>query len=349
VYLFFVSNLVLFAFLAFAKFAPLGVIFYLWVGVFNVMAVAQFWSFAADVYTQEQGKRVFAIIGVGSSLGALAGSAIAKKLVVLGPAGLMIAAAVILVLCVGSFAWMSQRLDAVRDAKAEKKADEEPPGNETAFSLLFRDKYLLCIAASLLLLNWVNSNGEYLLDRTLLAAVKHMPEEEAGKFIGSFKAEYFFFFNLGGVLLQLLAVSRILKVFGVRKALLLLPAVTAVAYATLLFTPVLAVVRWAKVAENSIDYSVQSTTQQALYLVTSRAEKYVGKSLVDTLFVRLGDVMSALTVWVGGKLAFEARGFAAVNLVLIGLWVVVLLTIGKENSRRADLPPEQLAQEPLPA
>lgn len=351
VYSFFAANLVLFAILAKAEVSALGVIFYLWVGVFNVTAIAQFWSFAADIYTQEQGKRVFAIVGTGSSVGALAGAAIAKKIVAfgLGPAGLMLGAALILLVCIGSFAWVNHRLEAALLTASKKQRAEEPPGNETAFSLLIRDKYLMYIAASLLLLNWVNSNGEYVLDHTLLATVKDMPKAEAGKFISEFKADYFLFFNLGGLLLQFLAVSRILRVFGVKRALLLLPAASAVAYAMLLFTPVLAIVRWAKVVENSIDYSVQSTTQQALYLVTSRAEKYVGKALVDTLFVRLGDVMSALTVWLGSSIALEARGFAGVNLILIGVWVFVLLAIGKENSRRAELTPQQLAREPLAA
>ncbi|HEX7670311.1 MAG TPA: hypothetical protein VF395_12035, partial [Polyangiaceae bacterium] len=87
IYLFFVSNLVVFAALARAE-QPIGVAFFLWVGVFNVTAIAQFWSFAADIYRPEQGKRLFAILGIGSSLGAVFGARIAKALVALGPAGL---------------------------------------------------------------------------------------------------------------------------------------------------------------------------------------------------------------------------------------------------------------------
>ena len=92
VYLFFAGNLVLLAALARADVAALGVVFYLWVGVFKVTAIAQFWSFANDIYTAEQGKRLFAILGIGSSVGAVVGAKLAKQLAELGPAGLMIAA-----------------------------------------------------------------------------------------------------------------------------------------------------------------------------------------------------------------------------------------------------------------
>src|SRR5271155_5215861 len=108
VYLFFVSNLIVFALLTRAN-VVVGVPFFLWVGVFNMTAVSQFWSLAADIYTPEQGKRLFAIIGVGSSAGAVAGARIAKSLSRLGPAWLMGVAAVILVVCVGLFVWVDVR------------------------------------------------------------------------------------------------------------------------------------------------------------------------------------------------------------------------------------------------
>src|SRR5579859_974796 len=102
VYLFFASNLVIFAALAAAKVA-IGVPFYLWVGVFNFTSVAQFWAFAADVYSPDQGKRLFAILGTGSSIGAVAGAELAHALVPFGPHVLMLVATGLLVVCVGLF------------------------------------------------------------------------------------------------------------------------------------------------------------------------------------------------------------------------------------------------------
>lgn len=345
IYLFFVSNLVVFAVLARGD-LPIGVVFYLWVGVFNVTAIAQFWGFAADIYQPEQGKRLFAILGIGSSLGAVVGARIAKALVSLGPSGLMAGAALILLVCLLLLALVDRRL-APKTPGHEMK--DEPLVGEHAFRMLIRDKYLLLIAALTLLLNWVNSNGEYVLDRTLLASLGHMSEHDAMRFIGAFKADYFGWVNLVGVLLQLFAVSRILTRFGVRRALLILPSVAFVGYGVMLVSPVLALIRVAKVAENSLDYSVQNTTRQALFLVTSRVEKYVGKTVVDTLFVRLGDVLSAVAVWTGSMLALPTAAFAALNLALIGTWIAVALATGREADKRAAEGESRISAEPIVA
>jgi AAA family ATP:ADP antiporter len=211
-------------------------------------------------------------------------------------------------------------------------------GGPNAFRLLTQDRYLLLVAALTLALNWVNSNGEYLLDRTLLATL----QAQGGKvnpvaFIGSFKAEYFAWVNLAGVLLQVLAVSRILKVVGVRRALFVLPLVSFMSYGLMWLAPALALIRIGKVAENSLDYSLQNTARQALYLVTSRVEKYVGKTTVDTLFVRLGDVLSAGAVWLGTRLSASTQAFAALNLLLIVVWMVVVVAVGREHARRSEV------------
>jgi AAA family ATP:ADP antiporter len=109
----------------------------------------------------------------------------------------------------------------------------------------------------------------------------------------------------------------------------------------MLVSPVLSLIRLAKVAENSLDYSVQNTARQALYLVATRVEKYVGKTAVDSLFVRLGDVFSAGVVWLGAKLALSTPAFAAINLALILVWLVFVVLVGREHRRRS----EQLEQD----
>jgi AAA family ATP:ADP antiporter len=343
IYLFFVANLFVFAWLAHAG-VSIGVAFYLWVGVFNVTAIAQFWSFAADVYTPEQGKRLFAILGIGSSVGAVAGAWFAKELVSLGPEGLMVGAALILLVCLLCIAFVDRRMAAAR-ASAGGSVHEEPLAVEHAFRLLARDKYLLLIAGLMLLLNWVNSNGEYLLDRTLLASMGHLEGAEAARFVGAFKAEYFGWVNVFGVLLQLFAVSRILTRLGVRNALLCLPVVAFFSYGVMLAFPVLALIRAGKIAENSLDYSLQNTARQALFLVATRLEKYVGKQVVDTLLVRLGDVLSAIVVWAGIRLAVPTQAFAALNLALVVVWIWFVFAIGREHARRTNEVAKPMAAE----
>ena len=337
VYLFFASNLVLFAALARSS-VPVAIPFYLWVGVYNYTSIAQFWGFASDIYTPEQGKRLFAVLGIGSSVGAVSGAYLAKSLVPLGPQALMLGAAILLGVCCAILVWVNARVEAPAKAKEKDKDPEaEPLSHENVFSLLAHDKYLLLLAGLTLLINWCNSNGEYMLDRALLAAVADKAAHpNATVFVGQFKADYFAWTNGVGVVLQLFAVSRILAKLGPRVALFCLPVVAFGGYSMVLFAPVLGLIRLAKVAENGVDYSVQNTSSQSLYLVATRVEKYVGKTFVDSFFARMGDVSSAGIVWLGAKLAFSIPVFAGINLALIVVWLFMVVLVGREHKRRSD-------------
>jgi AAA family ATP:ADP antiporter len=137
------------------------------------------------------------------------------------------------------------------------------------------------------------------------------------------------------VALQLFAVSRIITRFGGRTALLWLPIACFFSYSSILVAPLPAIIRAGKIAENSLNYSLQNTARQVLFLVASRLEKFVGKQVVDTIFVRLGDVLSAAAVWAGTRLHVSTRGFAALNLVLLATWIGFALAIGREHARRS--------------
>ena len=349
VYLFFASNLVVFAVLARAN-VVIGVPFFLWVGVFNMTAVSQFWSLAADVYTPEQGKRLFAILGIGSSVGAVAGARVAKSLAALGPEWLMGVAAVILLACVAIFTWVGARAGASQHVAGEAH-HEEPLVHEHVARVLFRDKYLLLIAGLTLLLNCVRSNGDYLLDRTLLAALADARAHgaDATAFVTSFKADYFEWVNITGVVLQLFVVSRVMNRFGVRNALLVLPVVALAEYGGYLIVPILSVFLVAKIGESSLEYSLQNTARQALFLVSSRVEKYVGKTAVDTVVVRAGDALTGIVVWAGSRAALSTRAFAALNVALVSLWIVAVFAIGRENARRTASGEELVVADPVPS
>ena len=99
--------------------------------------------------------------------------------------------------------------------------------------------------------------------------------------------------------------------------------------------PVLSVIRWAKTAENSIDYSLQNTVRQVLFLPTTKEEKYKAKQAIDTFFWRAGDLLSTALVGIGTTwLAFQTRQFAIVNIVLVIIWIILAIFIGIENQRR---------------
>jgi AAA family ATP:ADP antiporter len=337
VYLFFASNMVVFAVLARTR-IHIGLAFFLWVGIFSYTSIAQFWAFAADIYSEDQGKRLFPIVGVGSSVGAVVGARAAKAIVPFGAYALMYGAALLVVVCVLLLAWVDRRARA-DDAKAgghAKVQPDEPVGDDTPLRLLARDKYLILIGALTLILNCVSGLGDYILDRTLLS---HLGDARAlgmspTTFIGSFKASYFGWYNLVGVVLQLFVVSRILLRYGVRGALLCLPVVASMGFCAFTLVPVLPLIRAVMIAERSLDYSLTNTSRNALFLVATRVEKYVGKTLVDTVGARSGDVVSAFVVLLGTRIGMPTAGFSAICVCFTGAWIAVVVAIGVEHQRR---------------
>jgi ATP:ADP antiporter, AAA family len=341
--IFFALNLVVFYVLGQLK-VHLGVPFFIWVGCFSLTVISQFWSFASDCYSPSEGKRLFAIIGVGGSFGSMVGAIIAKQIYKpFGPFNMMLLAAAVLMVCLG-LTFVVDRLEkrraARRGASGEKK-EEEPiakSGPTGGFELILRDRYLLLIAALVMLINWENSTGEYILDRELVAYAESQAGvvggDTADQIIGVFKGDYFFWANTLGVVLQLLLVSRILKYVDVRGALLIAPIIGLFGYGAIAFLPILGVARITKIAENANDYSLQSTVAKVLFLPLSRAAKYTAQVAIGTVLVRVGDMLSASVVFLGTVLVLSTRAFATINVALVALWFVVAWALGKENRAR---------------
>jgi AAA family ATP:ADP antiporter len=345
---FFLTNLVAFAAAAGADLA-IGVPFYLWVGIFNYMSIAQVWALSADIYTEEQGKRLFPMVGMGSAFGAVAGSYFAKLLLKpplgLPPAGppvLLSTSAVLLAVCVVLLR-LAYRLKVGRDSAAAAPGaapskGEPAPSKAGGFGLIARDRYLLLIAALTLLLNWVNSNGEYMLDRTLVAGAGERAAALGVKpdvVIGRFRADFFLGVNVLGIVLQTFVVSRFFRRYGVRRAIFVMPLFSFAGSLGMLLVPALAVITAAKTAENGLDYSLQNTARRALFLPVSSEAKYKAQSAVDTFVVRFGDVLSALGVFVGTKLAFEVRHFAGLNLALVSCWLTAAYFLARRHRERS--------------
>jgi ATP:ADP antiporter, AAA family len=325
--LFFASNLVLFL-LALSAGLRIGIVYFLWVGIFNVMVIAQFWGFAADLYTEEQGKRLFPLIGVGASLGAWVGSVRAGDLVQnFGPWRLLVGGIAVLLVC-AALARVVDRVT-VRGEKASVRADEKLKEGPSGFSMLLSDRYLTLMALLVLVLNVVNSSGEYLFGRYVVAAANATygsgaaSEVARQKFIGETYSSYFGYTNLIGFLLQMFVVSRVFKFLGVGRAVFVHPIVALVGYLGMVRAPSFEFVRWLKIADNSLDYSLGNTTKQALWLPTSREAKYKAKQAVDSFCVRAGDVLQAGVVYSGELAAVSVSGFAALNVLFVLGWLGV--------------------------
>ncbi|WP_051979593.1 NTP/NDP exchange transporter [Edaphobacter aggregans] len=334
---FFVSNLIVFYFLGKAGVRE-GVIFFIWVGIFNYFVIAQFWAFANDLFSESQGKRLFPILGIGSSLGALVGAWAASRLInFVGPYGLILAAAGGITTCIALTA-LADRWGAQRTGEQESTKSKIPLGKEGGFELIWKDRYLLLIAVLTVLLNVVNTSGEFILSKLVVARSLELfgPGAEMARktFVGSFYAQFFGWVNLLGLVLQTLFVSRIFRYVGVRGSLFILPTIAFTGYTMILLYPALGVVRLLKILENSTDYSVQNTARQALFLPTSREAKYKAKVAVDTFFVRIGDVLQAGIVYVGTMLAFSISTFAAISVALTLAWILVSVGIYREHKQR---------------
>jgi ATP:ADP antiporter, AAA family len=343
---------------------PVGLPFFVWLGIVSVFLIAQFWSFANDLYTEEQGKRLFAIIAVGGSLGAMLGPKLAKLSdtfgVMLIAGGVLLAALVLF-----SVIERLQRRSAA-DSPTEDKDDvaQQPISGKGGFALVMKERYLLLIGLLLLVLNLVNTTGEYILSNaateyaasavpdTAHAELAGAAQQEAitadrREVIKAFYADFFWWVNLVAFLIQAFLVSRIIKWIGVRKALFVMPAIAFGAYGLIAVVGGMALIRSAKIAENSTDYSLHNTVRQALFLPTSRAAKYKAKAAIDTFFVRAGDTLSAILVGVGiHQLGLGARDFALVNLGLITVWIAIAVGIARHHRALSPTDGAKPAHEP---
>jgi AAA family ATP:ADP antiporter len=330
---FFIAKLIVFYALAKTTVGVwLAIAFFVWVGIFNNMVVAQFWAFANDVYAPEQGKRLFAIVGFGASFGAVGGAWIAGRIVgAIGTAQMLLVGGALLAGCILLTNLVHRRETAHGAARAPggQSVAEQPVARGGGFQLVFGNRYLLLIALLILVANIVNTTGEFILGKKVSEAAAAAVASgsaaglDEGKWIGRFYSDYFLWINILTAGLQLFVVSRILKYGGVRVALMILPLVALGGYTLLAFGAAIGVVRLVKITENATDYSVQNTTRQALFLPTSREVKYKAKQAIDTFFVRIGDFTSALLVFAGSALAFTVERFAVVNLALVGVWLVL--------------------------
>jgi len=196
--------------------------------------------------------------------------------------------------------------------------------------------------------NWVNTNGENLLFRVIQEALAVTAQEQGvaeGQpmltFIRdgttAFYGNFYFWVNIVALLLQAFVASRLLKYGGFAAILLVLPVIALMSYSVMALLPVLAVVKLMKIAENATDYSLNNTSRHVLWLPVSSAMKFRGKPAIDTLYVRLGDGLAAITVLVGVHvLALSTAGFFTFNVLLVLCWLVAGVLLVREHRRASE-------------
>ena len=207
----------------------------------------------------------------------------------------------------------------------------------------------MAVAAVALLTNWVSTNGDNLLFRVVQEALRNefagrsgMDAKAMTVFLRegttAFYGSFFFWVNVCALFLQAFVASRLLKLGGIGLILLMLPVIALVGYSAMAFLPLLLVVRVMKTAENSTSYSINNTARQVLWLPTTTEMKYKAKPAIETLFVRLGDGLAAVTVLFGMRFfALSTRSFFLFNVALGVLWLSIALLVVRDYGAISEL------------
>lgn len=342
VYGFFIANLaVFFALFASGAGGQWGArAFFIWVSVFNLFVVSVFWSFMVDVFSAEQGKRLFGLIAGGGSAGALAGPALtAMAAPVLGTANLLAVSAAFLLLamgCVGRLsAWADRQPPRTRNGASDSQQAARQPiggGAWAGVACVARSAYLAGIAGYVVLYT-VLSTFLYLQQARIVADAISDPAQRTALFASMDLAV-----NALSLAGQVLAAQAVLRRFGVAAALALAPALTVAGFVALGSWPVLAVVVVFQVARRAGDFAITRPARELLFAVVGREAKYKAKNFIDTVVFRSGD---ALGGWLFAGLKAIGLGVSAIALVAVPVaaaWLVLGVGMGRRQARMQVLP-----------
>ena len=325
-----------------------GVLFYIFVGIFSVTLVAQFWSFASDLYGLDRGKRLFPLIAVGASAGALVGSWSGERLIRLSWVSafdLILYAIVPVLLSVALARKIDQRGTEGQptDKTVERWNQPAAPEGEGSFQQIWNHRYLSATALLVLLFSWVVTSGDNILFGLVQEAlVVELPANLAPAAYSdllkesttAFYSGLYFWVNLIGLFLQAFIVSRLVRLGGFTLLVIATPLISLTAYMSMAIAPVIGIIKAMKIAENSSIYSINNTARNMLWLPASKSMLYQAKTTVDTLFVRIGDGLAALTVLLGTRvLHLTVIQFLIINIFLVLVWLLLTFFISKEYRR----------------
>ncbi len=319
----------------------IGYPYYVWVSIYGVMMVSQFWVFTTGSFNVKSGKRIFPVILIGASLGGLIGSKIAGDVIsMMGlGSGLYLASLVIGVTAVLPYA--SRKL--VPNESRCVDCDMHKPKNKSllgSVSVVLNSKFMILIAIYALLLNIINSTGEYLFAESLLIKVNELGLvnlDERERYIGAVYANFAFWVTAITLFFQMFFVSRILITFGMSVAIMIMPVVITVIYSLGGFFPIFTLIYVVKTIDNCLDYSITNTVRQTLFLPVTHQEKFEGKTAIDTLFWRMGDLIQAGLIYIALHwLGWGIKELALVCGALGVVWVIFARKVAVEYQVRLD-------------
>jgi AAA family ATP:ADP antiporter len=331
VYHFFAANIVIFWLLLTFGIAQQTVyqVFFVWLTVFSVVTVPVFWSYLADLWRSDQGKRLYGFIAAGGSLGVLAGPTVTRALVdSLGPVNLFLLPAVLLELAVICAARLGPAA-----AGFNQTSPSAPPIGGSAFegfAAILKSPYLGGIAGWVILLSLGNTIL-YLVQAEVVSAATADAVERTRIFAtieqwtGAFQ-----------ILLQLALTGRLIKHFGTGIAAAFLPLVFALGFGALALTPVLMLVMAFQASQRTANFAISNPAREVLFTVADREDKYKAKNVIDSVLFRGADMswswaFSVLTT----KLALSIPVIALVMVPVSLGWAGLSLFLGKQQEKRA--------------
>lgn len=309
----------------------IGRIFFIWVSVYNLFVVSIFWQMNVDLFSPEQGKRLFGLISAGATLGAIVGSSLTASLArLVPPMVLLLAAAALLEIAVLSVGRLSRLSPRLHHRPAGEGGAETPIGGGVfaGFTRAIGSSYLANVSLFLLL---------FALSSTFLyfeqAGIVSRSFTDRGTQI-SFFATVDLLVNVLTLAIQLFVTGRILRLFGVAVGLAMLPGLTIAGFAALAALPTIMVIAGFQVLRRAGDYAIARPTREVLYTVVPREDRYKAKNFIDTVVYRIGDQIGAWSVAAFRGLGLGTAQLSLVAMVVGALWLVNALWLGRRQELR---------------
>ena len=308
-----------------------GRAFFVWTSVFNLFVVSVFWAFMVDVFSTEQGKRLFGFISVGGTLGAIVGAAITALLVRrIGSLNLLLISAVLLELGVQCVRLFPTTFESSASAKKRDGA-ETPIGGSIWAGIVHNIKspYLLGICAYMFL--YATTSTLLYFQQVDIAA--HAFADRAAR--TAFFAKIDLVVNVLAILGQAFLAARLIKWLGVGVTLALLPAMSVIGFTALGVGPTLVLLVGFLTLRRATDFALARPARETLFTVVSREDKYKAKNLIDTLVYRGGDQFGAWSNKLMDRLGLGLAGISFVAAPIAAIWLLVSLWLGRKQSKMA--------------
>ena len=304
--------------------------FFVWLSVFNLFVVSVFWSFMADIYSKEQGRRLFGFISAGGSAGAILGPLVTGFLVVpLGFENMLPLSAFLLMFSVYCVAQLRRWAEQRESEGHEVVVDTSKPIGGSALAgvrLVMTSRYLAVIALGGVFASFMGT-ATYIYMAQLVSENFATTDEQTQVF-----ALIDALTNALSLVGQLIIVKQVVQRFGVGVSLAVLPVVSVIGFAILAANPVFIVIAALQVVRRSITFGMGKPTSDMLYSVVSPEEKYKAKNFTETALYRGGDLAGAWAVRIMAGIGLS--GISLVCVPLAAIWTATALWLGRDYKRR---------------